>query len=53
MEKGRKKLCICLTGVVLAAVIIGVFYYISSGNQQNGETGDVLVEQEQQNEYGC
>lgn len=53
MEKGRKKLCICLTGVVLAAVLIGVFYYMYPGNWQQEETGDVLVKQEQQKEYGC
>lgn len=37
MEDGRKKIRICLLVIVLAAVVIGVLYYLSTPNEQAGE----------------
>lgn len=37
MEDGRKKIRICLLVIVLAAVVIGVLYYLSTPQEQAGE----------------
>lgn len=39
MEDGRKKLRICLTCVVVAAIVIGIFYYYygTSGSETVSE----------------
>ena len=53
MEKGRWKVHICLVGIVVAAVVIGVFYYYSSAKQPKEEIGGVLVELECEENDGC
>ena len=37
MEDGKKKIWICLLAVVLAAVVIGLVYYLSMPSEQAGE----------------
>ncbi|HJA07478.1 MAG TPA: hypothetical protein H9798_10125 [Candidatus Mediterraneibacter pullicola] len=37
MEDGRKKIWICLFIIVLAAVVIGLIYYLSTPQEQAGE----------------
>lgn len=37
MKDGRKKIWICLLVVVLAAVVLGVLYYLSAPNEQASE----------------
>lgn len=37
MENGRKKIWICVLTVVLAAVVIGILWYLSVPQEQNGE----------------
>ncbi len=34
MENGRRKIRICLFGIVLAAVVVGIFYYYFNGSGQ-------------------
>lgn len=37
MENGKKKIWICLITVVLAAVVIGLLYYMSTPQGSGGE----------------
>ena len=37
MENGKKKIWICLITVVLAAVVIGFLYYMSTPQESGGE----------------
>lgn len=37
MDEGRKKVWICILSAVLAAVVIGILYYLSAPAQQGGE----------------
>lgn len=37
MKDGRKKIWLCLLVVVLAAVVIGILYYLSAPNEQASE----------------
>ena len=37
MDEGRKKIWICLPIIVLAAVVIGILYYLSAPQQGNSE----------------
>lgn len=37
MKDGRKKIWICLLVVILAAVVLGVLYYLSAPNEQASE----------------
>ena len=37
MEDGRKKVLLCLLIIVLAAVVIGLIYYLSTPKEQAGE----------------
>lgn len=53
MKNERWKVHICLIGIIVAAVLIGVCYYsISEGNQQKNE-GGILVDRRQGAEHGC
>ena len=49
MENGRKKIWICLLTVVLAAVVIGILWYLSVPQEQNGE--GFLIRTSRQEEY--
>ena len=37
MDEGRKKVWICLLIIVLAAVVIGILYYLSTPSGQSSE----------------
>ena len=37
MENGKKKIWVCLITVVLAAVVIGLLYYMSTPQESGGE----------------
>ena len=37
MDEGKKKVWICLLIAVLAAVVIGILYYLSAPSQQSSE----------------
>lgn len=37
MDEGKKKVWICLLIAVLAAVVIGILYYLSAPSQQRSE----------------
>nr|WP_294493104.1 hypothetical protein [uncultured Mediterraneibacter sp.] len=37
MEDGRKKIWLCLLVIVLAAVVIGILYYLSSADAGSAE----------------
>ena len=37
MENGRRKVWICLLVIVLAAVVVGILYYLSSPQQPSDE----------------
>lgn len=37
MDDGRKKVWICLLVIVLAAVVIGILYYLSTPTVENSE----------------
>lgn len=37
MDEGRKKVWICLLVIVLAAVVIGILYYLSTPSAQSSE----------------
>lgn len=53
MEKGRRKVHICLIGIVLTAVVIGLCYYCISADQKMEESGGALVKKECEADYGC
>lgn len=53
MEDGRKKIRICLISIVLAAVIIGVCYYYSSGETQKYNTEGTLIRRFQEECHVC
>ena len=43
MEEGKKKIRICLTTMVLAAVVIGIFYYYyHEGDAVSGSEGTLI-----------
>lgn len=46
MEDGRRKIWICLLAAVLAAVVIGILYYLSTPEEQGGEGFLIREEQE-------
>mgnify|MGYP001623771971 FL=1 len=37
MKDGQKKVWICLLVIVLAAIVIGILYYLSTPQEQAGE----------------
>ena len=37
MDEGRKEVWICLLVIVLAAVVIGILYYLSTPSAQSSE----------------
>lgn len=43
MEEGRKKIRICLMGIVLAAVVIGIFYYYNNDAGAVTESAGTLI----------
>lgn len=52
MENGRKKIRICLISVVLAAVIIGCFYYFTNTGKAPEAEG-TLIQGTKVERYGC
>lgn len=52
MEKGRKKLRICLFFVVMAAVVIGLIYYASTVRVKDQFSEGTLVKIEKDLGYG-
>lgn len=53
MENGRRKIRICLFSIVLAAVVIGIFYYYYSGNSQVRSSEGTLIQGPRVESYGC
>lgn len=53
MENGRRKIRICLLGIVLAAVVIGIFYYYFSGSNQPQTSEGTLIQGPKAEYYGC
>ena len=53
MKNERWKVHICLIGIVVAAVTIGICYYYTSSEKQMENAGDILVEAEQGGRHGC
>ena len=53
MENGRRKICICLFGIVLAAVVVGIFYYYFSGSGQVRSSEGTLIKGPEVEYYGC
>lgn len=49
MDDGRKKIWICLLIIVLAAVVIGILYYLSAPREQAGE--GYLIERQDEVDY--
>ncbi len=43
MEKGRRKIRICLIGIVLAAVVAGACYYFGGDLYSREDSGGTLV----------
>lgn len=54
MENGRRKIRICLFSIVLAAVVIGIFYYYFNGSaQSNNSEGTLIQGPRVEVTYGC
>lgn len=49
MENGRRKVWICLLVIVLAAVVVGILYYLSSPQQPSDE--GFLIREPEVEEY--
>lgn len=43
MEDGRRKIRLCLLSIVLAAVVIGLFYYCFDSGEKAADQGGTLV----------
>lgn len=43
MEEGRRKIRICLMSIVLAAVVIGIFYYCYNDAEAVSESSGTLI----------
>lgn len=53
MEKGRRKLRICILSIVLAAVVTGMVYYYTSEGRMNTGAEDTLVKAAQEVCHVC
>lgn len=53
MENGKRKIRICLLGIVLAAVVIGIFYYYYNGNTKVRSSEGTLIQGPKVEYYGC
>lgn len=53
MENGRRKIRICLFGIVLAAIVVGVFYYYFSGGGQVRSSEGTLIKSTEVEYDGC
>lgn len=42
MEDGRRKIRLCLAGIVLAALILGVCYCVTDEEQPGADTGTLV-----------
>lgn len=51
MEEGKKKIRICLIGMVLAAVVIGIFYYYYHEGDTVSESEGTLIRQPEVESY--
>lgn len=52
MEKGRRIVRICLLCVIMAAIVVGICYYVSSSPGQDTSEG-TLVKCEGEENDGC
>ena len=53
MEKGRRKIRICLLGMVLAAMVVGALYYYYNENGRPQSSEGTLVQGMGVKYYGC
>lgn len=53
MEEGRKKIRICLMSMVLAAVVIGIFYYYYNEAEAVSGSAGTLIRKPGVEEYVC
>lgn len=53
MEEGRRKIRICLTIIVLAAIITGVCYYYSSAGKADRYESDGTLVDGWEGQNGC
>ncbi len=53
MENGKRKILLCLFGVLLAAVVIGLIYYYQQTTMLKDNGEGVLIRTVQEVEYGC
>ncbi len=53
MEEGRRKIRICLTIIVLAAVVVGICYYYSSAGKVDRYESDGTLVNSQEGKDGC
>lgn len=53
MEHGRRKIRIWLFGIVLAAVVVGVFYYYFNSSGQIRSSEGTLIQGTEVECYGC
>ncbi|WP_176699156.1 hypothetical protein [Clostridium sp. C105KSO13] len=53
MENGKRKIRICLFSIVLAAVVIGVFYYFFNGSTSGNNSEGTLIQRPGVEYYGC
>lgn len=53
MEDGRRKIRICLLSIVVAAIVIGVFYYYFSGSIPARSNEGTLIQGPKVEYYGC
>ena len=53
MGNGRRKIRICLFGIVLAAVVVGIFYYYFNGSGQPSASEGTLIQGPKVEYYGC
>lgn len=53
MESGRRKIRICLTIMVLIAVVAGICYYYSSAGKADRYKSDGTLVNSQEEQDGC
>lgn len=53
MEEGRRKIRICLMSIVLAAVVIGIFYYYYHDAEAVSNSAGTLIRGPEAESYVC
>lgn len=53
MERGKRKVMWCLAGMVTAAVLIGLIYYVQTETTPEVPAKGYLIRQEMEEFYGC